>query len=264
MNKPNRNSKVIIHHINDGSTVESQRIERKFFVLPQKIDYALAILRQSCLPDGQYPEELISSLYFDTDDLEQHERSSSGDSRKDKVRIRWYCSLDTYQYSVPVYIEHKVREGFVGTKQRKKVIVPFENLETENLKKGIVPGFQLMDTLAGFGYFPSRQIKPVILISYFRYHFTELLTGMRVSLDCNISSTIINRSIGYGGRELKLPGGVIEIKGSKMELPETLCNVKLLDLDWTRFSKYSSCLEAHMAEPWSVSRLCPTGRNIEF
>jgi hypothetical protein len=120
-----------------------------------------------------------------------------------------------------------------------------------------------MDTLAGFGYFPQQQLKPVILISYFRYHFTDLMTGMRVSLDSNISSTMINRFSGCGERELKLQGGVIEIKGTRMELPETLRRVRLLDLEWTRFSKYSSCLEAHMSEPWAMARLWPSGRNIE-
>ena len=37
-------------------------------------------------------EEQINSLYFDTPDLDQHERSLAGEFAKDKVRIRWYGS----------------------------------------------------------------------------------------------------------------------------------------------------------------------------
>ena len=214
-------------------------------------------MRQTCLPDSENSEEWITSLYFDSDDLEQYEGSSSGDSRKDKVRIRWYYSLNDYQYSVPVYIEHKTREGFIGTKQRKKIIVPVENLDPENLRKGIVLESQIMDTLAGFGYFPSSRIKPVIVISYYRHHFTDLMSGMRVSLDYNIRSSIVSNNIGCGEKELKLAGGIIEIKGTTMELPMTLQRVKILELDWTRFSKYSACLETHMSEPWSMARLWP-------
>jgi hypothetical protein len=262
MTKIRSNRNIVVHQIDNSRVEETRRIERKFFISPDKIDYALAILKQTCLPDSENSDEWIYSLYFDTDDLEQHEKSSSGDSRKDKVRIRWYYKLDDYQYSVPVYIEHKTREGFVGTKQRKKVIVPLENLELEKLPKGIVSESQLMDTLAGFGYFPVKHIRPVIVISYYRHHFTDLASGMRVSLDYNICSTMVNRSFGYGEKDLKLQGGVIEIKGTKLELPETLCRLKLLDIDWTRFSKYSSCLDAHMAEPCSLSRLWPAGRNL--
>ncbi len=261
MTKIRSNRNIIVHQIDNSRVEETRRIERKFFISPDKIDYALAILKQTCLPDSENSDEWINSLYFDSDDLEQHEKSSSGDSRKDKVRIRWYYKLGDYQYSVPVYIEHKTREGFVGTKQRKKVVVPLENLEMQNLVKGIVPEFQLIDTLSAFGYFPSSRISPVIVISYYRHHFTDLMSGMRVSLDYNIASTMIDRSFGYGDKDLKLPGGIIEIKGTKMELPETLCRLKLLDIDWTRFSKYSSCLDAHMAEPYSLLRPWPSGRN---
>jgi hypothetical protein len=262
MPKVKNGKNVIVHNVADNEGDETRRIERKFFLPPHKIDYALAILKQSCIPDREHSDEWINSLYFDSDDLEQHERSSSGDSRKDKVRIRWYYKLDDYQYSVPVYIEHKTREGFVGTKQRRKIIVPLENLEAQNLKKGIVPETMLMDVLARFGYSPPNRLKPVIVISYFRHHFTDLASGMRVSLDHNITSTIVDMSIGYGEKNLKLQGGVIEIKGKTLELPETLCDLKLLETDWTRFSKYSSCLDAQMAEPFSPSRLCPSGRII--
>jgi hypothetical protein len=251
---------VNVHQINDNASQVSRRIERKFFVLPWNIDIAGALLRQFCRLDNEYPKEQINSLYFDTEDLNEYERSSSGEFRKDKMRIRWYHWLGDYQDSVPVFLELKTREGFTGSKQRQRLMVPVHSLEPINLYKGIIPFNTIMDTLAGFGYFPETPIHPVVVISYWRYRFNELLTGMRVNLDCNIRSTIVNRTLGFGERELKLVGGVIEVKGSKMELPETLRRMKLLDLDWSRFSKYSSCLDSHLSQPGAMARLWPSGR----
>lgn len=68
----------------------SQRVEQKFFVTPQRETLALALLQRTCRPDPLHPHDQVSSLYFDTFDLDQHERSDAGDFAKDKIRIRWY------------------------------------------------------------------------------------------------------------------------------------------------------------------------------
>ncbi len=67
-----------------------ERVEQKFFVTPNRMILALALLRRTCRWDEMYPEEQINSLYFDTPDLEQHERSLAGEFAKAKIRIRWY------------------------------------------------------------------------------------------------------------------------------------------------------------------------------
>jgi len=118
--------------------------------------------------------------------------------------------------------------------------------------------------MASFGHYLESPVRPIIIISYWRYRFTEIMTGVRVSLDCNIRSTVVDRSLGYTERELRLQGGVIEVKGHTMELPVTLRRMKLLDTDWSRFSKYSSCLDSHLAAPGTVARLWPPGRTDVF
>jgi hypothetical protein len=254
---------VNVHQVSIDKAQVQQRIERKFFVIPQKLDFALLLLRQFCYPDATYPSERINSLYFDTEDLDQHERSSSGDFRKNKVRIRWYHRLDVYQETVPIFLELKSREGFASSKQRQRLLVPAHHLESVNLHKGIIPRTTLMDVLASFDYYPEAPIQPVIVISYWRYRFNELLSGMRLALDCNIRSTIVNKALGYGERELKLAGGVIEVKGKTIEIPLTLKGMRLLDIDWSRFSKYSSCLDSQLSGTGGEGRLWPSGRLIE-
>lgn len=240
-----------------------QRMERKSYLPPAKIGLAYGLLRHICRLDSEYPAEQVNSLYFDTEDLEQHDRSSCGDSRKNKVRIRWYGE-DKDHGMQTVFLELKSRQGFASTKQRLKLQVPAENLTLHGLGDGIVPKTLLSDTLAKFGYFPPEPLQPIIKISYWRYRFSEVLTGQRVCLDCHIRSTMIDRRIGYGERELELPGGVIEVKGMSMELPITLRYMKIIDLDWSRFSKYSYCIDAHNEEPGTVGRLSPSGKIIQL
>lgn len=255
---------IQVHASTGDKTWLQERIERKFFVLPRNIDFARTLLRQLCTPDRDYASEQINSLYFDTEDLDQYERSSSGDLRKHKVRIRWYHTIADYRDEVPVFLELKSREGFASSKQRQKFMVPVHQLEPASLHNGIISASTLVEALASFGYYLDAPVKPVIVISYWRYRFTELCTGMRVALDVAIRSTMVDRVFGYGERELKLAGGVIEVKGRTMELPAPLRRMRLLHIDWGRFSKYSSCLGSHLSEPGDMARLWPSGRIVSI
>ena len=239
-----------------------ERFERKYYLAPRYAGFAYGLLRQICLPAREYPSERINSLYFDTADLDQHERSTSGDYYKDKIRLRWYGEDNKLSGMQTVFLELKSRHGFASTKQRLELRVPIESLVPANLRGGIVPRTLLVNTLARFGYFPSGMVFPVIKISYWRYRFTEIMTEQRVSLDCHIRSTMIIPGPGNGEKELELPGAVIEIKGNSMELPEALRRTKILDTDWTRFSKYSACIDSHIEKPGTVGRLSPSGRIV--
>jgi hypothetical protein len=255
---------IQVHQAGPDKPQLAQRIERKFFIVPRNIGLAYTLLHQACRLDSKYPSEQINSLYFDTADLEQHHRSLSGEFRKDKVRIRWYGREGSHHDTVPVFLELKSREGFASTKQRHRLLVPAEHLKLSYLTNGIVPKSTLVDIMAGFGHFPEKPLSPIIKISYWRYRFTEMLTGMRVALDCHIRSTMISRELGYGERELELPGGVIEVKGTSMELPITLRHMKIMDLDWSRFSKYSTCIDSHSEQPGTVARLSPSGKIVQL
>ncbi|MFA5316311.1 MAG: VTC domain-containing protein [Dehalococcoidales bacterium] len=241
-----------------------KRFERKYYLAPGKVGLAYGLLQHICLSASEYPSEQINSLYFDTADLDQYERSSSGDFQKDKVRIRWYGEDKDMNEVQTIFIEVKSRQGFTGTKQRLKLLVPAKDLAIDNLTKGIVPKTMLVDTLARFGYFLSEMLQPVIKISYWRYRFSEIMTGQRGSLDCHIRSTMVMQGPGNGEKELELPGAVIEIKGQIMELPATLKRARMLDTDWTMFSKYSACINAHTERPGTVGRLSPLGRMVRL
>ena len=119
---------IKIHRVNPDKSKLGWRIERKFYILPQNIGLAYMLLRQVCRQDSEYPEEQINSLYFDTADLEQHNRSLAGEFRKDKARIRWYGADEDHQDEIPIFLELKSREGLASSKQRHRLVVPTEQL----------------------------------------------------------------------------------------------------------------------------------------
>lgn len=242
----------------------AKRLERKYYITPGETGLAYGLLRQICLPAGEYFSEQINSLYFDTVGLNEYENAASGDYRKNKIRIRWYGEDKNIHHVHPVFVELKSRHGFAGTKQRLRLDVQKENLMLHNLKKGIIERTTLLDTLARFGYFPLEMLEPIVLISYWRYRFIEIITGQPLSLDCHISSTMIAPWMGNGEKGLELPGGVIEIKGQSMELPVALRQARILNTDWSRFSKYSICIDSHNESPGTVGRLSPSGKAIRY
>jgi hypothetical protein len=250
----------------------AQRVEQKFFVAPNRMILALALLRRSCRWDEEYPEEQINSLYFDTPDLEQHESSLAGEFEKTKIRIRWYgtehdphgpaegtVDMALRGEAVPAWLELKERRGFMSAKQRTPVKVAADALQPQALASGIVPTSALMTTMAGFGFFTPKRLCPVIAISYWRQRFVEPRTGFRIAFDSDVRSSVIMPGIGRGERGLRLLGAVIEVKGPTAELPACLRGLGELGSSWTRFSKYSSSLDAHAADMSSVSRLWPSG-----
>jgi len=239
-----------------------RRFEHKYYLAPAKVGLAYGFLQHICLVDRDYPSEQVNSLYFDTADLDQHEMSSSGDFRKDKVRIRWYGDEENMPGMRTIFIELKSKKAFATIKRRRELQVSAESLTLDHLGGGVVPRMLLTETLAGFGYFPPGLLIPVIKISYWRYRFSEVMTGQRLSLDCHVRSTMIMPGPGNGEKELELPGGVIEIKGQSVELPAALKRARMLDTDWTRFSKYSTCIDSHTDAPGSVGRLSPSGRIV--
>jgi hypothetical protein len=254
---------VGIDKATDSTTEPTQRFERKFFILPRNIGFAYTLLRQICRPDREYPQDQVNSLYFDNTDLDQYMRSASGDFKKDKVRIRWYGEAGNNQEIVPVFIELKSRQGFASSKQRQRLMVSAQHLKQYPPGTGLIDKTMLVNTLAKFGYFPDKPLRPIILISYWRHRFNEMLTGTRVSFDYNIRSSMVAPELGRRERELRLQGGVIEVKGPTLELPITLRRIRLLDTDWSRFSKYGYCIESHLSEPGSVARFWPSGRMVE-
>jgi hypothetical protein len=237
-----------------------ERFERKFFVSPEKTFFARSLLSHICRRDGKYPQGRISSLYFDTPDLDHFQKSDDGNYEREKIRIRWYDEPSMQKKVVPIYLELKTKRGFASRKHRRQILVPAERLDKIQANNTIISRHIISQTLSEFGYFLQETILPVILITYERFRFIDTMTSTRLSFDWKVSSMLTAPGLGCCEAQLMLEGGVIEIKGPSMEIPVSLRPLISLGVDWTRFSKYASCLESQMEKPGSAGRFWPSGR----
>ena len=238
----------------------SERFERKFYLPSSAISFASHLLRHCCPADRRYPRGTIHSVYYDTADLEHYDESEQGDRTRKKVRIRWYDFPQDTTADIPVFVELKSKTGFAGSKQRKELPVSPQRLTFSAMRNGILPYMQIMQALSEFNYTPESMLYPTLLISYQRLRFIDPLTGSRVSLDWNIQSTLVSPALKRGEQSLQMEGGVIEIKGQSSDLPSTLRSMRLLETDWSRYSKYATCMQTQLDETGSYGRLMPSGR----
>jgi hypothetical protein len=167
------------------------------------------------------------------------------------VRIRWYGSdMKNNLTEIPMYLEIKQREGFASSKQRRKFLVPISSIKS--VHEGILNKTTISQTLASLGYFPEKPLRPVIVISYHRYRFSEMQTGVRVSFDRDIRASVVAADLGRQSGDIRLDNGVLEVKGPSIDLPVTLRRLRFLDIDWSRFSKYGNCLDAYFAQTGDI------------
>jgi hypothetical protein len=151
---------------------------------------------------------------------------------------------------MPLYLEIKQREGFASSKQRRKFLVPISSIKP--VHEGILNKTTISRTLASMGYLPEKTLRPVIVISYRRYRFSEMQTGVRVSFDRDIRATVVAADLKRQSGQLRLENSVLEVKGPSIDLPIMLRRLRFLDIDWSRFSKYGNCLDAYFAQTGDI------------
>ncbi|MBN2434557.1 MAG: polyphosphate polymerase domain-containing protein [Spirochaetes bacterium] len=131
-------------------------------------------------PDEKY---LVRSLYYDTYDYKAYDEKMSGDCDRIKFRLRTYS--DTYSDDVKVRAELKVRRGNAMEKFTAFVKGSdyrcFMHNGLWNVKNPV------LDEYARYVY--MRELKPQILIQYFREGFEERARGgLRITFDHNVQS----------------------------------------------------------------------------
>lgn len=158
-----------------------------------------------------FEQRIITSIYFDTVDLNMFHDSEEGVLPRKKVRIRWYNNLSAFS------LENKIS----SIEGRFKTTSKLENINSEDniIKRN------LFDKHYG-------HIQPTLKVSYQRSYF--IFKKMRVTFDKNINYQNLKHA---DERKYYDPERVIEVK-IPVSCPDDFFE-KIIPHTTARFSKYS-------------------------
>lgn len=161
-------------------SVETGRYEIKFVTNASSTDTVMSWFDMN-IPQfrRQHPPRTITSLYFDTHDLQDYQDNLAGISRREKVRLRWYgdCDRDT-----TYRVEAKLRRATIGWKIVHEVALePIWDRPLGETRRNIAG--QLPDDLAP--RFDARPL-PVLTTQYRRDYFVSEDQGIRATIDRNV------------------------------------------------------------------------------
>ena len=224
------------------------RFEQKFIAGVCELDFAAAWLGHVCLPDPEFPEGTVYSVYYDTPALDAYEQKNSGDFSKTKVRLRWYDpDISRDAESRTVFLEVKSKAGDRGLKARRSLTVQRRWIESAELDD---EGFTRL--LAGqqpsLENELSASLMPLASIRYCRSRFVCPASLARVCLDSSIEVVKTNSRLLPTLSPGRVDMIVVEVKHPGR--PEIPWLKALYDRGFRRsgFSKYGECIARLIGE----------------
>lgn len=164
-----------------------------------------------------YPKRIVSSCYFDTDNLSLFHDSEEGTLPRKKIRLRWYDNI----------INPKKEQKISSVEGRHKIVESVNGLNTEN------DVYKLSYTDQIYGV-----LKPKLVISYTRQYF--MYESLRITFDRDIlyrylvSNTFDAIEDNECVMEVKVP---FDVDDAYIE--------NLVPFPTSRFSKYSRGMLVH-------------------
>ena len=154
------------------------RYERKFIVPSHFSNQAILTVRQELHCKDLYESRQVNSIYFDTDDLKFARQNIDGDSRRVKLRLRYYGDINEFRNP---QFEEKIKFGNTGKKNIYEVGNFSKNLLMQSLdfnKKRNILSVEVQSLLGN--------LKPIILITYLRKYLISKDGEFRFTFDTNI------------------------------------------------------------------------------
>jgi SPX domain protein involved in polyphosphate accumulation len=187
--------------------------------------------------DIDYPETIISSVYFDDYNMSYLNEKDESDHVKSKFRIRWYEDIKTKKASEICFLEFKHKIGEKRFKKRIKVPNTYSDIDLESTLFG-----NAVDDLRRFEGNILGHVYPSYTVSYTRHRYIVPGTNIRLCIDSNIHIKKNNkRLIKKTFKRKYLDHCVFELKGETALLPGSLNFIEQLGLKKDSFSKYEQC-----------------------
>jgi SPX domain protein involved in polyphosphate accumulation len=158
-----------------------ERIEYKYFVARWKSASLLSDVFPFCVPDPHAAEDdctyHVASVYFDDMEMRAYHQKLSGQTRRTKVRVRFYPRCE----NSPYFLEFKQKVGDRVYKDKASV-APDMVFAT---KTCAMSGETLSDNVAILARYSG--LKPVLRIDYERVALTSRTDSrVRITLDRNV------------------------------------------------------------------------------
>ncbi len=186
---------------------------------------------------GNSPISHVNSIYFDDARLTACEESMAGVTRRTKLRVRWY---DQPLPAGDAHFELKHHIGATIQKARVPLRIDESMHDYRTLIERLAPSLDQTQAC-----WLALRNEPTVMVCYKRRHFRDPATGIRVTLDFDIT--------GYdqrGSRRIirRFPAmvdgqAVIEVKTPEGDDRAAAALLHPLALRLTRFSKYVLCCQ---------------------
>ena len=176
----------------------------------------------------QYPARHVSSLYFDTVNLEFHRLGQEGIVPRDKVRLRWY-GLDGFKIN---HARLEIKRTLYASREKYSK----RYLDVDSNGAGKIARLSIYKN-----YIITKRIMPVICVTFDRLYFVNPEQS-RATIDSNIK---YHKCILTADNYLTLTQcrseefSVLEVKDESRKAKEMALKSRLL---WSRFSKYSQAI----------------------
>jgi hypothetical protein len=213
--------------------MSKNRYEIKFIL--NELEFAsIYLLTKNLELYERYPARKVNSLYFDTSDFSFVKENLSGNSIRNKIRLRWYSENEK-----PPELEIKKREGRLGYKTKYMLdqirIEDFDQLNMKKLNKLI---FDSVIKNYKYDMIFNTFLYPILKVNYERQYF-ETQKGIRATLDKRIkfSPLSLYNKIDYY-QEISYPKIILELKFPLELKLEASKLIRKLNLTPSRHSKY--------------------------
>ncbi len=195
-----------------------------------------------CTVDQSFQKNIISSIYFDTDEWAFAMEKAASDFLKTKVRLRWYRThIDQGKsLSSKCFLEFKYK---IGSKREKtRIEMPFTGDDVlVSLQETHVQELIQSCIAENAPELSAYAIKPKIVVRYTRNRYFEPFSDTRISFDTDIHAFNVDAATSSFLGEVSLDESVLEVKGDCDDLPIALRNLHNGKLKKAAFSKYYEC-----------------------
>ena len=189
---------------------------------------------------NEYPDRKVNNVYFDTYDYFAYASNLSGESRRQKVRYRWY---DKFSLLKPGKLEIKYKRNIFGWKKR--FSVNDLKIAKEKSWKEVIVHLRQKLPKEGNIYLNKNSV-PTIINQYFRDYFLSYDRKFRVTIDRNhdVFDQRSHHFINILKKTLTQPLIVVEFKFNRENRDQVEGLTSNIPLRVSRNSKYVNSIRA--------------------